>query len=507
MGASIGKVSAGGIRYYSNLARDDYYTNGGEPPGEFLGSGAKILGLSGARIDHQDNRVKDLFNGIHPGNGSFLRKGATSERIYQTKDGEKVHKPVSAYDITLSAPKSVSVLWGTSNRDDQKSIESCHQTAIQECAKYIEKRLCYTRTGAQGRGREKVAPVFLAFRHSTSRELDPQLHTHLVLCNLGSRQNGQWGALDGRPILNAHHKLGDIYRSTLWYQLGQKLPLRFTYKELAKGFSFEIEGVPEALCREFSKRRQQIERELSENDTPKQVQAKVLATRKRKLGDHIPQKDLFADWRSVAKEHGFEADTFLSDKKKDREYQVKCEVYGYMASAYEAKQREFALEQYYEARDAYWERIRDDFEKARQATATRQKSMERKYCFLYATGKISRAKYLQLTEGKGIPRSKLGINLAYATHQISRKQRRYLLEKYGHKELFEPKTRFGINFAYATYRITEGQRLYLLGKYKHLKRAAPKLSPELSGRAIERDKERMNEWARRGHDQERERER
>lgn len=38
---------AGQGNYYLNLAREDYYTGGGEPPGQWFGRGAEDLGLAG----------------------------------------------------------------------------------------------------------------------------------------------------------------------------------------------------------------------------------------------------------------------------------------------------------------------------------------------------------------------------------------------------------------------------------------------------------------------------
>jgi conjugative relaxase-like TrwC/TraI family protein len=36
--------------------------------------------------------------------------------------------------------------------------------------------------------------VFALFRHNTSRNLDPQTHTHAILMNLGDTEDGKWRA-------------------------------------------------------------------------------------------------------------------------------------------------------------------------------------------------------------------------------------------------------------------------------------------------------------------------
>ena len=55
---SIGKMTMGQDGYYATLAREDYYLKGGEPPGQWLGSGAEALRLYG-QVDNE--RFKELF--------------------------------------------------------------------------------------------------------------------------------------------------------------------------------------------------------------------------------------------------------------------------------------------------------------------------------------------------------------------------------------------------------------------------------------------------------------
>jgi conjugative relaxase-like TrwC/TraI family protein len=54
---SIAKISGTGQGdYYLNLASEDYYLKGGEPPGKWHGEGAKELGLRG------EVKAKDFRN-------------------------------------------------------------------------------------------------------------------------------------------------------------------------------------------------------------------------------------------------------------------------------------------------------------------------------------------------------------------------------------------------------------------------------------------------------------
>ncbi|MCY6494544.1 MobF family relaxase [Leptolyngbya sp. GGD] len=475
MVVSIKKVTLGGERYYADLAREDYYTKEGELPGQWLGQGAIALGLDGV-IHHHDPRLTALFEGRHPYDGSELRRGATTVRHYERPDGSvKVHSPVGAYDFTVSLDKSVSVLWAVSPVEARESIQAAHSEALHAMARFMETQ-CYTRTGEAGRNHESVKGVFARFDHSVSRSLDPQIHSHLLLLNVGIRADGRAGALDGERLLHLQFECSKVYDAEMRQQLYDRLGLVTAEKPLSKGMSFEIVGVPQDLCRTFSKRRQEIEKVLSPHDTAKQVQVKVLATRSPKV-KNFDREALFTQWHKVGCEFGFDAQRFLEESRE----RAKSKIYDpieerksesrppHVLSKYQREQ----LLQYHRKARRYWKKVERKFDRALQRRQKHRARMKRKILVLYATGKISRADYLRYTEGRGLPTSQLGINLAYATRRISRKQQRFLLQKHGHERVKEPRTRVGIEIAYMSDRISALQRLTLLKKHGHFKKAAP----------------------------------
>ncbi len=95
----LGAAGAGAAGYYAALARDDYYTRGGEPPGDWLGRGAASLGLSGT-VD-----AAALRHVLHGFDGAGAAAGVQGA-------GTDHH---AGWDLTFSAPKSVSVLWATTD--------------------------------------------------------------------------------------------------------------------------------------------------------------------------------------------------------------------------------------------------------------------------------------------------------------------------------------------------------------------------------------------------------
>src|SRR5207245_2035319 len=62
--------------------------------------------------------------------------------------------------------------------------------------------------------------VLAVYQHDTSRELDPQLHTHAVAANLSyDGTEGRWKALQASGIYERRAYLTEIYRNSLAREL------------------------------------------------------------------------------------------------------------------------------------------------------------------------------------------------------------------------------------------------------------------------------------------------
>ena len=75
-------------------------------------------------------------------------------------------------------------------------------------------------------GRRTPAPsstpqglTMAAFRQSTSREDDPQIHTHVVISTKVRTPDGRWYALDARYLKHKQRALGGLYQSVLRAEL------------------------------------------------------------------------------------------------------------------------------------------------------------------------------------------------------------------------------------------------------------------------------------------------
>ncbi len=247
---SIGKIRSGQEAYYSRqvaAGRDDYYSGKGEAPGEWAGRCAASLGLEG-EVDSDDFRA--LMGATDPRDGQPLAEGRGS---------------VAAFDLTFSAPKSVSVLYAVADDRTSRALRDAHDEAVREALGYLEREACRVRRGKGGYVRLRGHGfASAAYRHRMSRAQDPQLHTHVVTANLAKGHDGRYSRLDGRALYAHAKAAGYLYEAHLRYAVRERLPWgRWT--EPYKGIA-EIEGVPSDVLREFSQRRQQIDAWLAAHD-------------------------------------------------------------------------------------------------------------------------------------------------------------------------------------------------------------------------------------------------
>jgi hypothetical protein len=102
---SSAKISTSSWRYYQNqVARGacEYYLDATEAPGRWHGRGLRELGLT-AGSEVAERQLEAVFGrALHPVTGRPLGR---AWRV----DG------VTGFDLTLSAPKSVSALWALGN--------------------------------------------------------------------------------------------------------------------------------------------------------------------------------------------------------------------------------------------------------------------------------------------------------------------------------------------------------------------------------------------------------
>ena len=299
---SIGKLGAGQARYYLDQATarvdavqsigsgiEDYYAGGAEARGVWRGTAARTLGLHGS-VD--GDALRHVLAGCEPWSDAPLRDPRSRARV-------------AGFDLTFSAPKSVSVVFGLGDDDVRSAVRNAHDAAVLEALDYLERSAAAVRRGRGGATVERANGLVAAtFRHRTSRAGDPQIHTHVLVANVGQGPDGRWSALDGRRLYAHARTASFVYHAVLRGELSRSLGIEWT--PVRDGIA-EVDGVPRHVMRAFSRRRAEIEAALLERGAsgPRAAEAAALASRRAK-GRHVEPDRMIDGWRQRADALGFD---------------------------------------------------------------------------------------------------------------------------------------------------------------------------------------------------------
>ena len=254
------RAMSNGIGYSArHLEHSDYYAEGERVTGQWQGRGAEMLGLAG---EVQSEQFEALRQGLDPQSGEFLRQRHSADRT--AADGSTQSRGRNLYDFTISAPKSVSIM--AQPGGDARLVEA-HGKAVQETLKEMEHRAASrVRRDRANDNRITGNLVLAVYHHDTSRELDPQLHTHAVAANLTyDGAEGRWKALQASDIYEQRAYLTEVYRNALAREvrsLGYEIEDRRSSK--GKNLGFEIKGVSDELLEKYSQRSEQRDRAIAE---------------------------------------------------------------------------------------------------------------------------------------------------------------------------------------------------------------------------------------------------
>ncbi len=269
-----------GAHYYQ---QENYYSDEEASfQSQWWGRGAERLGLTGG-VEPAD--FTQLLTGRLPGGETFRQRRATRAE-YRDRAG---------LDLTFSAPKSISLLALVFR--DWRLVEA-HKQAVQKVLELIEREYAETRV-RQGSKRSQMRTknlVVARFHHDTSRELDPQLHTHCIALNM-TWTNDKWYCLTNGRLYRDRKRLGMQYQEELAARV-KKLSYEIAWRE--NGL-FDVEGVSQEQLRAFSKRRRQIEN-VTKQSNWRSRQVAALRTRQPKQMTNGEQ--LLENWQKTARAVG-----------------------------------------------------------------------------------------------------------------------------------------------------------------------------------------------------------
>lgn len=316
---SIGKLMGAEqvVRYLVDATHDatvEYYAGRTEAPGRWYGKGAAALGLHG-EVSAEDLRT--VLDGLDPTTGMDLA-------------GRRwTRQSVAAFDVTFSAPKSVSLVWALGDEPTRAAVLRSHQAAVHAVCEYLQAHAGWGRK--YDRERSETVPVraqlvMPTFLHRTSRPVtdrargtptvDPQLHTHIPIPNWVLREDGSWGQLHAVPLYRHAASAGAVGQAVLRDELVRRLGVAVS---VAPNGTFEIDGITKAVRHEFSRRTHQVK----QMDTAQGVETwrghklAVLASREGK--STLPEgRELVDDWQRRAARVGLDQQVVTSLLGRER---------------------------------------------------------------------------------------------------------------------------------------------------------------------------------------------
>lgn len=264
--------NASGHAMLDYLKQTEYYKDkdGNEvSASRWLGNGAASLQLSGT-VNH--DAMDQLAQGYSPSGAALCRNAGVDHRV--------------GYDCTFSAVKPVSVLFAAATPPERELILAAHRNAVRDAVAYLE-RQATTRRGSGGAIEVKVdGLVASGFTHFASRDLDPQLHEHVLIYNVAQGADGQWGTWNTDLLCEHQRAAGALYRAglarnlrDLGYGVEKQVERDADNRETGQIY-FGVAGVDESVQLAFSQRRVAIEAYMQQHYVS--AQQACLATRKNK---------------------------------------------------------------------------------------------------------------------------------------------------------------------------------------------------------------------------------
>lgn len=282
----------GDAGYYSH--EDNYYASG-SLDSRWMGEGAEKLGLKGEVASADMDAVRQ----------GRLPDGSDLSRMV---DGVNKHR--SGYDLTFSAPKSVSVMALVG--EDRRFIEA-HNRAVAVVMQEVE-QLVSTRITQEGKTETVLTGNMVAalYNHDTSRDLDPQIHTHALVFN-ATFADEKWRSLASDTRMKTGFSenlyatkiaLGNLYRSALREDIES---MGFETVAAGKHGLWELKDVPVNV---FSSRSQAIREAVGPDASAKSRDVAALDTRQAKAW---ADPDLLkADWRRRLTDEKFDIGNYIS---------------------------------------------------------------------------------------------------------------------------------------------------------------------------------------------------
>jgi conjugative relaxase-like TrwC/TraI family protein len=262
----------------------DYFTATGNPPGQWAGRGAELLGVAGQQVT--EAQMKALFGmGMHPLADQIIAEylashvtagmdeaqlAAAAQRAeaaaslgapfpayqpltpfarrvagrvtaleeaagrpatpgevkkIQAAEARRSRAAVAGFDVVFAPVKSAALVWAVDHRAEVRAaVRAAHEAARDAALGLLEEHAALTRTGRAGIAQLATRGLTMAvFDHYDSRAGEPNLHTHVVISAKVRGTDGLWRALDARPLYRMTVAASEFYNTRFEAELVTRL--------------------------------------------------------------------------------------------------------------------------------------------------------------------------------------------------------------------------------------------------------------------------------------------
>ncbi|MGP6175353.1 MobF family relaxase [Corynebacterium sp. A21] len=307
---TIARMHSESVAYYEstveqppaqNLGPDAYYSEDGTRPAQ-----AWIV----ARTDSQQAAVAE-FLGTDTGavvDGSTVQKWFNQAQAPSGKSlGRRPGSSgVPGFDLTLCAPKSVSLIWGLSaSAATREAVDQAHARAVNVALVYLSEHAGYTRKASDWDPEEMVidrveALSGVKYEHRTSRAGDPHVHSHVLLSNRQLCADGKSRTVDSKSLYHEARAAGILYQAVLRSTLSETLGVKWA--EVDNGCA-EISGLDDReLLAEYSTRMREIDLWKAENGLESEAGLSRMGQKitRRAKDTETPLEELQQGWHQAS---------------------------------------------------------------------------------------------------------------------------------------------------------------------------------------------------------------
>ncbi|RYV49540.1 MobF family relaxase [Pengzhenrongella frigida] len=327
-----------------------YYTESGNPPGRWVGTGLAGLnngtGIAAGTVVSEEAMANLFGAGRDPMSAEPLGRAypvfaTATERIAAAIEKLPVEmgaleyeaavatitrielaKPartaVAGFDLTFTIQKSASTLWALGDPGVQQAVLDAHRAAVTDALAFLEDTSLFTRVGTHSCAQVPTrGMVATAFDHWDTRTGDPNVHTHVVIANKVQGADGVWRSVDSRALHGAIVAISEVYDNLVADDLARRLPVSWGWRSRGakRSPAFEVAGVGDDLLAAFSTRSTQIDQAMTSavaqfmadhGRSPNRIEItrlRQVATRATRPDKHVHNLgDLFRRWRTRGQE-------------------------------------------------------------------------------------------------------------------------------------------------------------------------------------------------------------